>query len=626
MRKPMMNSFSVKSFLLLVLFFFSFLFRASALSAADFLDPEDAFILRAELGSNRTVVLHWDIAKGYKLYRDMVKVSVEQGNAEISDPVLPAGVTVTDPTTNETVAIYHDALTVELPLVRADGVFTLKAEYQGCAEDGLCYPPVTRLFTVNPGQPGILKGAGGTSGLMGESDAPVSDSLSVTATPLQNAAPVDSEVSLAKATLEGGSFWKISLIFLLFGLLLSFTPCILPMIPILSSIIVGEGEVTRARGFLLALAYCLGMALVYTSLGVVAGLAGEGLAGALQKPWVLVVFAILLVLLSLSMFDLYQLQLPSALQNRLARVSGGLKGGRFAGVFVMGALSALIVGPCVAAPLAGTLVYISQTRNVLIGGFALFSMAVGMSIPLLIVGLSAGSLLPRVGAWMIGVKYVFGLLLIAVAIWMVSPVLLPSLVLLAWGAFAILCSVFLGVFDALPEKPAVGRRFSKALGLFLFVVGVVELVGAASGATNPLEPLSKIRSTSVAGSGEERAISFTRIRSVAELDQALQNTQSPVMLDFYADWCVSCKEMERHTFHDPKVLRQLKRLTLLQVDVTRNTEDDRALMKRFELYGPPGIMFFDASGREIPGSRVIGFVDAARFATHIDTCLPGLQQ
>nr|WP_317623621.1 thioredoxin family protein [Chlorobium phaeobacteroides] len=292
----------------------------------------------------------------------------------------------------------------------------------------------------------------------------------------------------------------------------------------------------------------------------------------------------------------------------------------------MGALSALIVGPCVAAPLAGTLVYISQTRNVLIGGFALFSMAVGMSIPLLIVGLSAGSLLPRVGAWMIGVKYVFGLLLIAVAIWMVSPVLLPSLVLLAWGAFAILCSVFLGVFDALPEKPAVGRRFSKALGLFLFIVGVVELVGAASGATNPLEPLSKIRSTSVAGSGEESAISFTRIRSVAELDQALLAPQSPVMLDFYADWCVSCKEMERHTFHDPKVLRQLKRLTLLQVDVTRNTEDDRALMKRFELYGPPGIMFFDASGREIPGSRVIGFVDAARFATHIDTCLPGLQQ
>ncbi|MGB7511458.1 MAG: protein-disulfide reductase DsbD [Pelodictyon phaeoclathratiforme] len=600
--------------------------RVSTVFAAEFLDPEQAFRITAELNSARSVVLHWDIAKGYKLYRDQVAVSVESGKAELKAPLLPKAIMITDPSTNEKIAIYHDILHVEVPLVKADGAFTLNVVYQGCAEDGLCYPPITKLFKVDPARPGVLSLAGeeavadpvdnGSADTRNTVDsAPAAQSA---ASASAEASIKDNDLSLATATLAGGSLWKIALAFLAFGLLLSFTPCVLPMVPILSSIIVGEGDVTRRRSFLMALAYCLGMALVYTSLGVAAGLAGEGLAGALQKPWVLVMFALLLVLLSLSMFDVYQLQLPVSLQSKLGKASGGLKRGRFVGVFFMGALSALIVGPCVAAPLAGTLVYISQTRDVLLGGLALFSMAMGMSVPLLLVGLSAGSLLPKAGAWMIGVKYVFGLLLIAVAIWMVSPILPASAVMLFWGAFALLCAVFLGLFDASSGKPTIANRFGKTLGLVLFVIGLLEIVGAAAGGTNVLEPLSPMQGASSASSGEEKSVGFTRIRTVAELDQALLSAKKPVMLDFYADWCVACKEMDRFTFHDPKVIEQLGNLTLLQVNVTANSEDDRALMKRFGLFGPPGMIFFDTKGNEIADSRIVGVLEARAFFDHVN--------
>jgi thiol:disulfide interchange protein DsbD len=371
----------------------------------------------------------------------------------------------------------------------------------------------------------------------------------------------------------------------------------------------------------MALAYCLGMAMVYTTLGVAAGLAGEGLAGALQKPWVLVLFALLLIGLSLSMFDIYQLQVPSSLQNRLNKTSGNLKGGRFVGVFFMGSISALIVGPCVAAPLAGTLVYISQTKDVVIGGLALFSMAMGMSVPLLLIGLSAGSLLPKAGAWMIGIKYVFGLMLIAVAIWMVTPVLPPQAVMICWGAFAILCSVFAGVFNTLPEKAGIGVKFTRAIGLLLLIIGVLELIGAASGSSNPLAPLAGLQSSSGRLAEKEGRLAFRRIKTSEDLDRELKASGKPVMLDFYADWCVSCKELEKFTFSDPKVRERLAGVTLLQVDVTANTSDDRILMKRFGLFGPPGIIFFDRDGSEIADSRIIGFVEAAPFLKNLDRVL-----
>ncbi|NTW57132.1 MAG: protein-disulfide reductase DsbD [Chlorobiaceae bacterium] len=606
------------------------LFAMSARAmGADFLDPEQAFRVKAVLGTDRTVQLHWDIAKGYKLYRDRVKVSVTKGNARVQVPALPKGIMVADPSSGEKMEIYHDRLDVRLPLVKGDGKFTLNVEYQGCAEDGLCYPPITKAIGLDAGPAGILAKGRETPAAPAANAVAVAQQPSVSVSPSLAAVPVkpasaaytskekENDLSLARATLAGGSLWKISLAFLFFGLLLSFTPCVLPMIPILSSIIVGEGEVTRRRSFLMAVAYCLGMSLVYTSLGVAAGLAGEGLSGALQKPWVLVLFALLLVLLSLSMFDVYQLQMPASIQNRLNQASGKQKGGKFIGVFVMGALSALIVGPCVAAPLAGTLVYISQTKNVVIGGLALFSMAAGMSVPLLLVGLSAGSLLPKAGAWIISVKYVFGLLLIAVALWMVSPVIPAQAVMVLWGGFAMLCAVFLRVFDSLPDKPGIGQRFGKALGLMLFVIGTAELAGAASGGDNALEPLRHFQASSDRVSGGEEKLAFTRVKTPAELDEALKSARGPVMLDFYADWCVACKEMDKFTFHDPKVKSELGKMTLLQVDVTANSDDDRALMKRYGLFGPPGIIFF-RNAEEIPQSRIVGVMEAGSFLNHLN--------
>jgi thiol:disulfide interchange protein DsbD len=346
------------------------------------------------------------------------------------------------------------------------------------------------------------------------------------------------------------------------------------------------------------------MAIVYTALGVAAGMLGEGLAAALQNPWVLGGFALLIVVMALSMFDVYQLQVPAALQTRLSSASGRQSSGKLAGVFVMGAISALIVGPCVAAPLAGALVYISQTRDVVIGGAALFAMAIGMSIPLLLVGVSAGSLLPRAGLWMESVKRFFGVLMLAMALWMAAPVL-PGLVqMLLWAVLLLGYGVYL-----LRGLRRNGHWAGLATGAVFAVLGAIQLVGVASGARDPLAPLARFT-----GGAPAQPLAFTRIKTVAQLDAALAATGGrTAMLDFYADWCVSCKEMEKLTFVDPAVKARLANTVLLQVDVTANDADDRAMLKRFGLFGPPGIIMFDRQGKEIPDSRVIGYQDTNKF-------------
>jgi len=567
--------------------------------AADFLEPEQAFQLKAEAVDAHTVRLSWIIAPGYHLYRDRLSFNAA---GKVAAPSLPAGLRKFDANFNKEMETYQDKLMVDLP-VTATAPFTLTVGYQGCADAGLCYSPALQSYRVDPAVPGRL--------------APIADAAAAPPADAVTNAPED-DSSLAQRTLQSGSAWRIGLAFLAFGLLLSFTPCVLPMVPILSSIIVGEGTVSRGRGFSMALAYCLGMALVYTSLGVAAGLAGEGLAGALQKPWVLLSFGALLFALALSMFDVYQLQLPSALQSRLSSTSGNMGGGRFAGVFVMGALSALIVGPCVAGPLAGALLYISQTRNVWTGGWALFSMAVGMSVPLLLTGVSAGSLLPRAGAWMNGVKKIFGLLLIAVAIWMVSPVFTVTVMMAMWGVFALLCAMFLHVFEPLKPGAELRSYVGKTLGLAFLIGGLFELTGAASAGRDVLQPLGHLSIARADGAAPAHGgeIQFSRIKTVAELDQILAASTTPVMLDFYADWCVSCKEMERFTFSQPAVGGKLKQVKLIQVDVTANNADDKALMKRFGLFGPPGIILF-SGGKEIPNSRVIGFLAPEPFVQHL---------
>ena len=438
--------------------------------------------------------------------------------------------------------------------------------------------------------------------------------------------------------LRGGSFWPIVGAFFIAGLLLSLTPCVLPMLPIVSSIVVGQADSgsrpalagagagsgstsagpSRSRGFALAASYSFGMAVVYTAFGVFAGLAGEGLAAALQNPWVLGAFALGLVALSLSMFGVYELQMPSSISSRINDAARKLPGGKAAGVFAMGGVSALIVSPCVAAPLAGALLYLSQTRDVWLGGTALFSLAAGMSVPLLLVGASAGALLPRAGAWMVEVKAAFGVLLLGVALWTVQPIMPGPLALALWGLLALGAAGLL-VMRARAIAPAPASAgapprlaWRQAIAALLGLVGVLQVVGAASGATDPLQPLARFaaRSDIDASPGMPR---FQRVRSVDELDAALRTAGRPVMLDFYADWCVSCKEMERFTFTDPAVQKKLAGALLLKADVTANNDDDRALLKRFSLFGPPGTIFFDAAGKEIRAARVIGYENSRRF-------------
>lgn len=547
----------------------------------EFLAPEVAFKISARLDDAQTISVTYAIADGYYMYRE--RFAFTANGATLGEPQIPDGKIKFDETFQKDVETYRKSVTIKIP-VQASAPFTLIATSQGCSDKGLCYSPMDSEVRLSP--------AGGVA-QSGASGPVLSGS--------GNGLP-ESEMGQIERSLKSGKLMTILSLFFLLGLGLAFTPCVLPMVPILSSIIVGEGtQVKRSRGFILALVYSLGMAIVYTLLGIAAGLIGEGLAAALQNPWVLGTFALLMAVLALSMFDVYQLQMPAAIQTRLTQASEKQSAGKLIGVFVMGALSALIVGPCVAAPLAGALVYISQTRDVLTGGSALFAMAVGMSVPLLLVGLSAGALLPRAGMWMDAVKRFFGVLMLAVALWMVSPVIPVVAQMLGWAA--------LGVgYGAYLLWGAKGGWFSKAVGLVCVVLGMLQLVGVATGGRDALAPLQHLQ-----GERHEKVV-FKRVKTTADLDAALQQAKGKhVMLDFYADWCVSCIEMEKLTFTDQRVRDHFADMVLLQVDVTANDADDKAMLRRFNLFGPPGIIFFDKAAQEIQGGRVIGFQNADKF-------------
>ena len=597
----------------------------AAPAAERYLEAAQAFKGSARVIDANTVELRFDIAPGYHLYRERLAITLAGGAATLRAAPLPTGPREYDANFDKDVEVYRDTLVLRLPVTAAAGAegaaLRLQVDHQGCADQGLCYPPQTSALDLRSGGGKLL-------GAVWHPDAETAPPGPARVPTLAPAGAVSASEAAREAqtpgsvesALRSGSLLTIAGVFLLAGLLLSFTPCVLPMVPILSSIIVGQGApVSRLRGFSLAAAYSLGMALVYTAFGMVAGLLGEGLAAALQNPWVLGAFALLLATLSLSMFGVFELQVPSALQNRIGQASNRLRGGRHAGVFVMGGLSALIVGPCVAAPLAGALVYISQTRDMLIGGVALFSLACGMCVPLLLVGLSAGSLLPRAGAWMVRVKTFFGVMLLAVALWLVAPVLPAWAVMGLLGSGALVAAVYLRVFDRLAPEAGGPARFAKGVGVVLAVLGTTQIVGAMSGGADLAQPLGHLaRAEGVDAAGRpaapSRAVAFQRVRSVAELDAALQTAGRPVMLDFYADWCVSCKEMEHRTFSDPAVRQRLAGALLLQADVTANSAQDKELLKRFGLFGPPGVLFFDARGSEAAAARVIGFVPPEGFA------------
>ncbi|OMG93783.1 protein-disulfide reductase DsbD [Achromobacter xylosoxidans] len=590
--------------------------NAPARAEAEFLEPEKAFVFSAAMATPDTVELRFRVAPGYYMYRERFGISISPlGAATLGEPVYPKGEVKYDPTFEKDMEVYHQDVVIRVPVTPGGQPFTLTLTGQGCADAGLCYPPMDSSVRLTPVADGYAVAGNG-----GASAAPAASGGGLSA--LVNAG----DTGLADAL--GGLGWiKTAGVFLVLGLLLAFTPCVLPMIPILSSIVLGgasQERPTRGRGLALAATYVLGMSVVYTALGVAAGLSGAGLAAWLQTPWILTLFAILLAVLALAMFDAFTFQMPSGIQARLAERSSRIPGGRHTGALLMGALSALIVGPCVAAPLAGALLYISQTGDVVLGGSALFAMAWGMGVPLLIVGASSGALLPKAGPWMDGVKRLFGMLLLATAWWMLIPVVPTWVQMTGWAFLAIVGAVMLRAFDALPAGAGSARMFGKGVGLLLALAAAAWLVGAASGGRDVLQPLSHFASGGPAAAGTAAhagEVQFKRVRNNAELDALLAQSQQPVMLDFYADWCVSCREMERFTFTDPGVAQRMAGMLLVQADVTANNADDRALLKRFRLFGPPGIMFFAPGGKELPDARVVGFQDAKRFTESLDRVL-----
>ncbi len=587
----------------------SFLDRLPLLGSAKqtvILSPDKAFGLEVSARDESTLLANFKITPGYYLYRDKVTFTISGDSAKaagviITNVSMPKGEMKSDPNFGD-MTVFHQPFQAVITLKHNNKTaqdITLAASYQGCKENDLCYAPIDKQFSIV-----LPKASLATT---------VEPQMQASAQSVQDVAmSADSESTQLAKLFKQGSFWLIVLFFFGAGLLLAFTPCMLPMIPILSGIIVGRSShPTKMHGFILSLAYVLGMALTYAAIGVAAGLSGTLLSSALQTPWALGSFAAVFVLLSLSMFGFYELQLPAALQSKLTNTSNRLHGGHLSGVFVMGALSAVIVSPCVAAPMAAALLYIGQTHDAWLGGTALFALAMGMGLPLLLIGASAGALLPKAGAWMEAVKRFFGVLMLALAIWLISTLIPLSIQMLLWAALLVLSAIYMHALDALPNNASGWQKLWKGIGILALLLGSAYLIGALSGARDILRPLAAL------GNGQTEAaatLQFVRVKNVAELDGRIaQANGKTVMLDFYADWCISCKEMERYTFTDAKVQAKLKNAVLLQIDVTANSDEDKVLLKRFELFGPPAILFFDAQGREQDGHRMIGYQDARQF-------------
>ncbi len=573
----------------------------------ELLPPEEAFKADARLKDAQTLAVSYTIAKDYYLYRDKLKFVVKSPDGVTTGNIAtPAPDVKEDPTFGRT-EVYHQDFTAEATLSRPlkDGEkLVVEAQYQGCSEKGVCYPPTSQAFTLAALGDGAVEAV---SSLNGNEDADLGDAGSI------------------ERTLSKGGFWVAIVAFFGFGLALSLTPCVFPMIPILSGIIAGQKNVTHTSGFFLSLAYVLGMAITYAIIGVIAAQSGTLLSNALQNPVALGIGAAIFVALALSMFGFYDIQLPSALQSKLSETSNKMHGGHFTGVFGMGALSALIVGPCVAPPLAAALAYIAQTGDSLKGGLSLFFLALGMGVPLLAVGLSAGTLMLKAGAWMNGVKYFFGVAMLGVAIWLISPFLPSWMVMALWAALLIISAIYLHALDSLPHTARGWQKFWKGVGVVLLITGVGLLLGALGGSRDVLQPLTVYQGVMAgpvgsAPAAQTSALPFEKVKTSAELDTRLAEAKAagqPVMLDFYADWCVSCKEMEKFTFSDARVQAGLKDTLLLKIDVTNNTADDKELLKRFNLFGPPGLIFWNAQGQQA-NFKVIGYEPADKFLASID--------
>lgn len=602
----------------------------------EFLDPDVAFRLAAFPDGPDRVRVEWAVHEGYYLYKSRMRFATPSTQAQLGTPLLPQGETKTDEYFG-TQEVYHQDVVATVPVARSGaGALELPLEvtYQGCADAGLCYPPITKTLKVTLPDPANASAASSGGSSAAASVGSGGSAVSATATSGASSAGFVSEQDRLATLIREGNLLAVLATFFGIGVLLSLTPCVLPMIPILSGIIVGQGgQVTPARGFSLAFTYVQGMALTYAAAGAAFVLLfNQAPQAFFQKPWIIALFAALFVALALAMFGAYTLQLPNALQTRLTDASNRQKSGTYVGCFVMGALSALVVTACVAPALIAALSVISQSGHIARGAGALYVTGLGMGVPLLLVGASAGSLLPKVGPWMETVKSLFGVLFLGVAIYFLQPLLPPSVSMLLWSALAVIAGYWIFSLKGRDGSPAPAAV--RAPGLLAIVYGILLLIGVASGGADPLRPLNAMRAgavTATASSGAlvaapDSALEFETIKSVEDLQRRVAEASAagkPVMLDFYADWCVSCKEMERYTFTDPAVQSALANAVLLRADVTRNDAQDQALLKHFGIFGPPTIAFYDASGQEQRAYRVVGYMKAPQFAAVVREALTG---
>jgi len=564
---------------------------SSASSDNEVLHPDDAFKVYLGVVSNNKLLLKWQIEPGYYLYKDKFLISTNDSSVLYGDYIFPLGKLKDDLAFGE-VEVYYNENQVLVPFSYEDKnikELNINITYQGCKEGSICYPPIEKSLIV-----------------------PIPDSLEEV-----NVDTPASEQYLVTKNLKEKNLLVNVISFFVFGFLLALTPCVFPMIPILSGIIVGEGiHITRTKAIMLTLSYVLAMALTYALLGIIAGLFYFNLQAASQNIWVISLFSSVFVLLALSMFGFYELQLPASWQNKLSGKKSSSGHGTLTGAAIMGALSAVIVGPCVAPPLAGALLYISQTGNAQLGGLALFAMGLGFGVPLLVIGVSSGELLPRVGAWMENIKRVFGVIMLGVAIWFLERVLSASLILILWAALFIISSIFLGVLERLGEHASNWQLLYKGLGFVMLFYGGILIFAAMSGKGAVLNPFDK----RISSNTSTETLQFIYVSNLSELEDQLEKSRLEnkiVMLDFYADWCVECKQMEKYTFSDLSVQHILRDIKLLKADVTKNNDDDKILLKHFELFGPPAILFFDHESKEIKSHRFIGFTKPKKFINHI---------
>ena len=593
----------------------------------DFLPPDEAFHFNAVADGPDKIRLMWGVTDGYYLYRSRIKASSDGNEAKLGELALPTGETKVDEYFGKQ-EVYHHDFAGSIPVARSgagDVTVPLKVTYQGCATAGLCYPPITKTISVvlpSPSAAGALDSAAARGGLATSAvSGGAGPGRASSAAASQDTGAFTSAQDRMVAVLRDGSLAAVLAFFFVSGLGLSLTPCVLPMVPILSGILAGEGaNVTRWRGFSLAFTYVQGMALTYAAAGAIFVLVFKQAPQAFfQQPWIVALFVTLFVALSLAMFGTYTLQMPAAIQTRLATLSNRQRSGTYFGCLIMGALSALVATACVAPALIAALTVISQTGQIARGASALYATALGMGVPLLIVGASAGSLLPKAGPWMETIKSLFGVVFLGLAIYFLQPLIPDSVAMLLWSALAVISGFWIFALKARDGGPAPAAI--RAAGLLALVYGIILLIGVAAGSNDPLQPLSTLRASNSGGApaeAKQSALAFETIKSLDDLNKRVSVAAAagrPVMVDFYADWCTSCKEMEKYTFTDKGVQDALSNAVLLHADVTRNDAVDQELLRHFGIFGPPTIAFYGPDGEERRNFRVVGYMKAAEFAS-----------